>query len=50
MNSLEIKFIGWIDLESVSNKNKKNYQKKTFSYLPTQIFLQMLPETHILFF
>ena len=53
INCSEIKFIGWIDLQSVSNKNKNKNKKiikiKTFSYLQTQIFSQMLPETHIIF-
>ena len=44
----EIKFIGLIDLQSVSNKNLKQFKIKTFSYLPTKFFLQRLLE-HIIF-
>ena len=50
INCPEIKFIGWIDLQSVSNKNKKNYQNKNI-FLPTDpnFFTDVTRNTHIIF-
>ena len=46
----EIKFIGCLDLQSVSNKNKKNYKNKNI-FLPTypNFFQEVTGNTHIIF-
>ena len=50
INCPEIKFIGWIDLQSVSNKNKKKYQNENI-FLPTDpnFFTDVTGNTHIIF-
>ena len=46
----EIKFIGSVDLQSVSNKNKKNYKNKNI-FLPTDpnFFQEVTGNTHVIF-
>ena len=46
----EIKFIGCLDLQSVSNKNKKNYKNKNI-FLPTypNFFQEVTGNTNIIF-
>ena len=45
----EIEFISFLIFSQYQMRINKFIKIKTFSYLPTQIFFRMLPETHIIF-